>query len=152
MVSPSYSSAILGPFLSNFLVEISSFPLFLCIDHLGRLSCLSLFFATLHSDRYIFPFLFSFHFSCFLSYLLGLLRQPFCPFAFLLGDGFGHLLLYNVVNLCPLFFRHSIRSNLLTICPFHCVIVRDSIVPEWSSDFPYFLQFKSEFCNKEFMI
>ena len=23
---------------------------------------------------------------------------------------------------------------------------------EWSSDFPYFLQFKSEFCNKEFMI
>ena len=23
---------------------------------------------------------------------------------------------------------------------------------EWSSGFPYFLQFKSEFCNKEFMI
>ena len=26
------------------------------------------------------------------------------------------------------------------------------VIPEWSSDFPYFLQFKSEFGNKEFMI
>ena len=25
-------------------------------------------------------------------------------------------------------------------------------LPEWSSGFPYFLQFKSEFCNNEFMI
>ena len=34
------------------------FLLFLCIDHQGRLSHLSLlFFGTLHSDRYIFPFL-----------------------------------------------------------------------------------------------
>ena len=34
------------------------FSLFLCIDHCGRLSYLSLvFFVTLHSDGYIFPFL-----------------------------------------------------------------------------------------------
>ena len=34
------------------------FPLFLCIDCWGRLSYLSLlFFGTLHSDAYIFPFL-----------------------------------------------------------------------------------------------
>ena len=34
------------------------FPLFLCIDHWGRLSYLSLlFFGTLHSNKYIFPFL-----------------------------------------------------------------------------------------------
>ena len=26
------------------------------------------------------------------------------------------------------------------------------VIPEWSSGFPYFLQFKSEFGNKEFMI
>ena len=26
------------------------------------------------------------------------------------------------------------------------------VLPEWSSGFPYFLQFKSEFGNKEFMI
>ena len=48
--------------ISNFLDEISCFlfcyfPLFLCIDHWGRLSSLSLlFFGTLHSDGCIFPF------------------------------------------------------------------------------------------------
>ena len=26
------------------------------------------------------------------------------------------------------------------------------VIPEWSSSFPYFLQFESEFGNKEFMI
>ena len=52
--------------ISNFLEEISSlsrsyFPLFLFIVHWGRLSYLSLpFFATLHSDVYIFPFLLCF--------------------------------------------------------------------------------------------
>ena len=36
---------------------------------------------------------------------------------------------------------------------FHCIIVRGliQVIPEWSNGFPYFLQFKSEFCN-EFMI
>ena len=49
--------------ISNFLEEISSLShsiifLFLCIDHWGRLSYLSLlFFENLHSNRYIFPFL-----------------------------------------------------------------------------------------------
>ena len=49
--------------ISNFLEELFSlpillFPLFLCIDHWGRLSCLSLlFFGTLRSDGSIFPFL-----------------------------------------------------------------------------------------------
>ena len=37
------------------------FPLFLCADHWGRLSYLSLlFFGTLHSNEYIFPFLLCF--------------------------------------------------------------------------------------------
>ena len=50
--------------ISNFFEEISNlslstvFPLFLCIDHWGKLSYLSLlFFGTLHSNGYIFPFL-----------------------------------------------------------------------------------------------
>ena len=49
--------------ISNFLDEISSFPfcyvpLFLCTDHRGRLSYLSLlFFETLHSNGYIVPIL-----------------------------------------------------------------------------------------------
>ena len=86
--------------ISNFLEEISSlfpfycFPLFLCIDHWERLSYLSLlFFETLNSNVYIFPFLFGFHLS-FLSYLKGLLRQPFCLFVFIfLEDGLEHCLL-----------------------------------------------------------
>ena len=46
-------------FLKRSLVfAILFFPLFLCIDHWGKLSCLSLlFFGTLHSNGYIFPFL-----------------------------------------------------------------------------------------------
>ena len=48
-----------------------------------------------------FLFSFVFHFS-FLSYLEGLLRQPFCLSGFLfLGDGFDHCLLYKVTNLRP---------------------------------------------------
>ena len=39
----------------------------------------------------------------------------------------------------------SIRSNPLSISHFHCIIVRDliKVIPEWSSAFPYFPQFKS---------
>ena len=46
-------------FLNRSLVfPIYCFPLFLCIDHWGRLSYFSfLFFGTLHSNEYIFPFL-----------------------------------------------------------------------------------------------
>ena len=46
-------------FLKRSLVfPIHCFPLFLCTDHWGRLSYLSLlFFGTLHSNGYIFPFL-----------------------------------------------------------------------------------------------
>ena len=49
--------------ISNFLEEISSLSILLfssisCIDHQGRLSYLSLlFFETLNSDGYLFPFL-----------------------------------------------------------------------------------------------
>ena len=48
-------------------LSLSIVFLFLCIGHFSRLSCLSLlFFETLHSDRYIFPFLFC-HFLLFFS-------------------------------------------------------------------------------------
>ena len=50
--------------ISHFLEEsfpFCCFPLFLCIDHWRRLSYLFLlFFGTLHSDVYIFPFLLCF--------------------------------------------------------------------------------------------
>ena len=80
-----------------------------------------------------------------------------CLFAFLfLGDGLDHRLLYNVTNL-------SVHSSSGTLCsrshPLNLFITStynhkgfDIGFPEWSSDFPYFLQFKSEFGNKQFMI
>ena len=48
----------------------------------------------------------------------------------------------------------SIRSSLKSISHFHCIVIRDLIyiIHEWSSGYPYFLQFKSEFGNKEFMV
>ena len=109
-----------------------------------------LFFGTLHSDGYVFPFplclllLFSQPFlrplqttmATHCSVLawripgteepsglpsMGLHRvgqdwsnlaaaaEPFCLFAFLfLGDGLDHCLLYNVMNLCPQFFRYCV--------------------------------------------
>ena len=55
-------------------------------------------------------------FTSLLGYLQGLLRQPFCLFAFLfLGDSFDQRILYHVMNLCPQCFRHSIRSNHLNL-------------------------------------
>ena len=75
--SPSVSSILLLPFIVTifawnvplvsliFLKRSLVFPIllfiyiFFCIDHLGRLSYFYLlFFGTLHSDEYIFPFLF----------------------------------------------------------------------------------------------
>ena len=59
---PSMDSLRVGHDWSNLAAATTiSFPLFLCIDHWGRLSYLSLlFFGTLHSNRYIFPFLLCF--------------------------------------------------------------------------------------------
>ena len=46
------------------------------------------------------------------------------------------------------------RKSLEFICQFHCVIKRDliSAIPEHPCRFPFFLTFKSEFCNKKLMI
>ena len=49
----------------------------------------------------------------------------------------------------------SFRSSpFKSISHFHCIIKRDwiYIITEWSSGFPYFLQCKSEFGNKELII
>ena len=82
---------------------------------------LLVFFGTLHSNGYIFPFL-----LCLLLLFLSQLyvRPPqttiFAFIAFLfLGDGLDHCLLYNVRNLRPQFFRHSVYqiSSLESVCP-----------------------------------
>jgi len=105
-------------FLKRSLVfPILSFPLFLCIVHLSRLSYLSLLFSgTLHSGGYIFPFLLCLS-LLFFSQLF--VRPPqtttlssCSPF---LADGFDHHLLYSGTKLHPQFFRHSVRSNPLNL-------------------------------------
>ena len=74
--------------ISNFLEEISSLShsivfLFLCTDHWGRLSYLSLlFFGTLHSSGYIFPFLFCFSLLFFSQLFVRPAQTPFCFFQF----------------------------------------------------------------------
>ena len=94
--------------ISNFLEQISSF------SH----SIVFLYFVALITEEgfLISPyyslelciqmgisFIFSFAFCfLFLNYLQGLLRQPFCFFAFLfLEDGLDLCLLYNVTNFRP---------------------------------------------------
>ena len=92
-------------FLKNYLV----FPILLFSSYFFSLITEEDF---LHSPCYslelciqmgiFFLFSFAFHFSSFHSYLQGLLRQPFCFFAFLfLGDGLDPCLLYNVTNFHP---------------------------------------------------
>ena len=61
-------------------------------------SCYSLKICTQMGISFLFSY--AFCFPSFLSYLYGLLRQPFCLFAFLFL-GFDHCLLYNVMNLRP---------------------------------------------------
>ena len=99
----------------------------------------------------------SFLFSFALASLLRPLQTAILLFCISFpGDGLAPCLLYNVMNLHPQFIRHSVYQiqSLKSISHFHCKIFRDliQVIPEWSSGFPYFLQFKSEFGNKEFMI
>ena len=97
-----------------FLKRSLVFPILLlssifCIDHWGRLSYLSLlFFGTLASNGYIFPFLLCLSLFSFLQLFVKPPQTAILPFCVFLGDGFDHRLLYNVTNLCPQFFRHSV--------------------------------------------
>ena len=71
-----------------------------------------LFFGTLHSDGYIFPFLLCLLFLFFSQLLVSLLKQPFCLAALLLlGYGFGHCIFYNVMNLFLLAWEIKISTE-----------------------------------------
>ena len=80
---------------------------------------------------------------------------PFCiSFSFRL---FWSLPPVQCYKLLSIFLQAFCLSDLTLefICHFHCITLRELIrvTPEWPSGLlPYFLQFKSEFGNKEFMI
>ena len=68
-----------------------------------------LFFGTLHSNGYIFPFLFCFSLLFFSQLFVRPPQTAILLFLFLfLGDGLGPCLLYNVTNLHPWFIRYSV--------------------------------------------
>ena len=130
------------------------FPLLLCIDHWGRLSYLSLLFlGTLHSDEYIFSFLFSF---ASMSRLFSAICKASSDnhFAFLYFF-FLSMFLITASSTMSQTSVHCLSDLIpwiyLSLPLYKC---RDliEVIPEWSSGFPYFLQFKSEFGNSEFMI
>ena len=91
-------------FLKRSLVFlILFFPLFLCIDHWGRLSYLSLlFFGTLHSGGYIFPFLLGLLLLFFSQLFVRPPKTTILPFCISFSWGwFWPLTPYNVTNLRP---------------------------------------------------
>ena len=92
-----------------------------------------------------FPFSFAFHFSYFISYLKGLLRQPFCltTASCTMSQNSVHSSSGNLSDLIPWIHLSLSLYNRKGL---------SHIIPEWSSGFPYSLQLKSEFGNKEFMI
>ena len=150
--------------ISNFIEEIFSLShssvflyFFALIAEEGFLTS-PCYYLELCIQMLIFPFLLCFLLP-FCSHLF--VRPPqtanFAFFAFLfLGDDLDSCLLYNVTNLCSQFIRHSVyhTQSLKSISHFQCIIIRDliQVITAWSSGFPYFLQFKSGFGNKEFMI
>ena len=61
-----------------------------------------LFFGTLHSNGYIFPFLLCLSLLFFSQLFVRLPQTTILPFCFsFYWDGLDHCLLYNVMNLCP---------------------------------------------------
>ena len=95
--------------ISNFLEDISSLSVsvvflyfFGLMTEEGFLITLCyLFFGTLHSDAYIFPFLLCFLLLFFSQLIARPPQTAILPFAlFFHGDYLGPCLLYNVTNLC----------------------------------------------------
>ena len=78
------------------------FHLFLCIAHLRRISSLSLlFFGTLHSNGYIFPFLLCLLLLFFSQLFIRPLQTTILPFCISFSwYAFDHHLLYNLQALC----------------------------------------------------
>ena len=112
--------------ISNCLEEISRlshsivfhcFFALICTDHLGRLSHLSLlFFGTLHSDGYIFPFLLYLWLLFFSQLCVRPSQTTILPFYISLSWGWSWSL-PSVQCHKPLsiVLRHSIRSNPLNL-------------------------------------
>ena len=118
--------------ISNFLEEISSLShsivflyFFALITEAGFLisPCYSLELCIHMGVSFLFPLIFIS--LLFMAICKASSESHFAFFAFLfLGDGLDHHLLYNIMNLCPYFIRHSVSQIYLleSISHFHCII------------------------------
>ena len=133
------------------------FPLFLCNDHGGRLSySFLLFFGILCSNGYIFLFLLCLKLLFFSQLFVSPPQTAIFPFCISFSWGWSWLL--------PPVQRHERPSIFLqALCLSDLIPWMSLSLPLYnlkgfysghtgSSGFPYFLQFKSEFVKKEFMI
>ena len=133
------------------------FSTVLLLVHKEDLLISLLFSWTPHSGGFIFPFL-----SCFSLLFFSQLfvkppqtiTLPSC-ISFSLG-WFWLLPPVHCYELLSLVLQALHLPDLIpeSIHLFHCIIIRNliQVTPEWPSSFPYFLQFKPEFCSKELMI
>ena len=143
-------------FLKRSLVfPILCFPLFLCIDRWGRLSYLSwLFFGIFHSNGYIFPFLLCFSLLFFSQLFVRPPQTTILPFYISFPWGWSWSLSPVQCHEPPCIVHQALcLSDLVPKIYFSLPLYShkgfDLDHTEWSSGFP-FLQFESEFDNKEF--
>ena len=150
------------PLVSNFLEELSSvshffvclfvcFPLFLCIDHWGRLL---LFFETLHLNGPIFPFLLCLSLFFFPQFIRPS-QTAILPLCISFSWGWSWSLPPVQCNEPPSIVHQALSlSDLILWIYFSLPLYNHKgyDLGHMSSGFPYFLQFQSEFGNKEFMI
>ena len=120
------------------------------------LSLLAILWNSAFKWVYIFPFLLCLSRLFFSQLFVRPLQTTILPFGISFSwEWFWSLLTIQqneppsivLQELCP-------SESLTPIIHLPCIIIRDliQVIPEWSSGFPYFLQFKSEFGSKELMI
>ena len=116
-----------------------------------------LFFGTLHSNGYIFPFLLCLLLLFFPQLFVRPLQTTILPFCNSFSWGWSWSLPSVQCHIPSSIVRQALcLSDLIPWIYLSLPVYnwKDSDLDHiWgSSGFPYFLQFKSEFCNKEFMI
>ena len=132
--------------ISNFLEEsfpFYCFPLFLCIDHWRRLSCLSLlFFETVHSSGYVFPFLLCLSFLFFSQLFVRPPQTTILPFCISFSWGWSWSLFPVQCHEPPsiVHFSHSLLfiTRCVTITPlkFFCTCkIKIAIAADFYSSF-----------------
>ena len=146
-------------FLKKSLVfNFCCFPPFLCIDRWERLSYLSLlFFGTLHSDGYIFPFLLYLLLLLFSQLFVKPSQMTILPFCI---SFFFFLRMVLITASCTIsqICIHSSSGTLSDLIPWIHLLLPlynkgfDLGYTLGTCGFPSFLQLKPEFCNNEFMI